>query len=380
MGASNGQEEVIFFSHTRGLHACSAALLAVVLTFAATPAAAHLGSPDLEPALVGRSDIIFFEDFEQANYYTHWGQSSAPSTVSRVASPLFDGDWSLRVRVPAGQHTGIGWQWKFRNFGLPEPEEIYFRYYVYAADTWDLAANGQVGKWPGIAGTYGVAGWGGRPSHGDDGWSARMSNYDRGSVIEPAFYCYHADMTGIYGSNWTWGSDAYLNRNAWHAVEVYGKMNSITGGAGNNDGILRGWVDGQLVFEKTDIRFRDVTNLKIECIWFNVYVGGTWTAEQNMDLYFDNMVFASSYIGPMPGLGDANSDGAVDGADYTAWADHYKLPGHWAEGDFNSDGIVDGADYTVWADHFTGGAAVPEPATLALLACAALAALRPCRR
>ncbi|MBL9123698.1 MAG: PEP-CTERM sorting domain-containing protein [Planctomycetaceae bacterium] len=66
--------------------------------------------------------------------------------------------------------------------------------------------------------------------------------------------------------------------------------------------------------------------------------------------------------------GDANSDGIVDGADYTIWADHYLQTVTWRYGNFNFDGIVDGADYTVWADNYApaslAAAAVPEPATL----------------
>ena len=72
-----------------------------------------------------------------------------------------------------------------------------------------------------------------------------------------------------------------------------------------------------------------------------------------------------------PTPGDANLDTAVDGGDYTIWADHYGQTGvGWTGGNFNGDGAVDGGDYTIWADFYgTGaGAAVPEPASLALLA------------
>lgn len=69
--------------------------------------------------------------------------------------------------------------------------------------------------------------------------------------------------------------------------------------------------------------------------------------------------------------GDANRDGEVDGADYTAWADNYQLSAGWDEGDFSGDGFVDGADYTAWADNygfpFPGAGQVPEPATMLLL-------------
>ena len=75
--------------------------------------------------------------------------------------------------------------------------------------------------------------------------------------------------------------------------------------------------------------------------------------------------------------GDANRDGVVDGADYTAWSDHFLQSGNWGQGDFNDDAVVDGADYLVWSDHFlvalpenwpaAGGAGEPAPSAPALL-------------
>ncbi|GEM_PF-2825987 len=49
---------------------------------------------------------------------------------------------------------------------------------------------------------------------------------------------------------------------------------------------------------------------------------------------------------------DANGDGNVDGADYTVWADQYGRTGPDLAADFNHDGKVDGTDYMVWADHY----------------------------
>jgi len=354
-----------------------------VLCLCAAAGAAPLGAPGVEPYLASRDDVIFFEDFEQADFNTHWGQASIPSTVERVADPALAGDASLHVQVPRGGHTGIGWQWRFARMGVPEPEEVYFRYYMRLGSSWALPSVGQIGKLPGIAGTYGIAGWGGRPSDGYDGWSARMSNYDRGGALEMSFYCYHADMTGIYGNNWTWGSDALVRRDRWYCIEVYGKMNTITDGVGNHDGVLRGWVDGELAFEKTDIRFRHVPWLKIESAWFNVYVGGSWTAAWDMDAWFDNMVIARDYIGPIVPVGDANLDGAVGIADLSAVADNYGLEegATWERGDFNDDGVVGIADLSAVADHYGEGegesaASVPEPATVLLLAAGVAALLR----
>ena len=55
-----------------------------------------------------------------------------------------------------------------------EPEEIFFRYYLRFGSDWKQTVQG--GKMPGISGTYGKAGWGGRRSRGLKGWSARRSD------------------------------------------------------------------------------------------------------------------------------------------------------------------------------------------------------------
>ncbi len=70
-------------------------------------------------------------------------------------------------------------------------------------------------------------------------------------------------------------------------------------------------------------------------------------------------------------LGDFNSDGVVDSADYTVWRDtDGSNVGPYTGADHNGDGQVNAADYTLWRDNFgaTLGAAVavPEPGALAV--------------
>ncbi len=71
--------------------------------------------------------------------------------------------------------------------------------------------------------------------------------------------------------------------------------------------------------------------------------------------------------------GDANLDGAVNGADLGAvLANFGSTSGTWYMGDFNYDGSVNGADLGVvlanFGQHVSVTAAVPEPSTLLLLA------------
>jgi hypothetical protein len=244
-------------------------------------------------------DVIIFTDFESDGWRDHWSGGKRP-TVNIVAEdkerafePL-QGK-ALRIKVDKGGHYGASIQYDFEKQTGSEPEEIYFRYYLRFGSDWNPQRGG---KLPGIGGTYGRGGWGGRPSNGRNGWSARgQFNGQREGKTPIGFYCYHADMRGQYGSSWIWQKDklGYLENDRWYCIEQYAKMNTPK----KNDGVLRGWVDGKLAFEKTDVRMRDVSDLKIECIWINLYHGGTWSAQTDDHLFIDNIVIAKRYIGPM---------------------------------------------------------------------------------
>jgi hypothetical protein len=262
---------------------------------------------NLDEGIAGHPDVIFFAGFESNNWTSAWSAIGHPANGTNLLSDPaqrfepFQGK-AARSRIPAGSTDGMSLEWKFKPKTGSEPEEIYWRYYLRLGDNWNPHVDG--GKLPGIAGTYGVAGWGGRKVDGTNGWSARGhfgTQFAADNPLAPqdnpvGWYCYHADMPGDYGDVWRWvdGYRGYLENNRWYSIEQYAKMNTPT----VNDGILRAWVDGRLAFEKTDIRFRDVATLKIEEIWMNVYHGGTQPTPTTMDIYFDNVVIARRYIGP----------------------------------------------------------------------------------
>lgn len=246
--------------------------------------------------------IVLHCDFEEANWWQAWGARQQPVNTQLVAGEQALGGrgHSLKVTVPEGQHLGTSFAFRFRQRLGSEPEEVYFRYYVKFDPNWKHATSD--GKMPGISGTYGRAGWGGRRVNGSDGWSARGLFKTRPGADETAlgFYCYHADMRGRYGEHWQF--EPRLAHGRWYCVEQYCQLNTPgeAGGRGKSDGILRGWIDGKLAFEKTDIRFRDVDSLKIEEVWCNVYHGGaTAVPPQDIHVYLDEMVISREPIGPL---------------------------------------------------------------------------------
>ena len=262
------------------------------------PAAATLALFWILSGLSSAADLPFECDFESANWFESWGLRAATrntASVDRDPARKFapHRGKALRIKLEKGGHYGTSLEYRFKKTIGSEPEEVYFRYYLRLGGDWNPQAGG---KFPGFAGTYGRAGWGGRRVNGRDGWSARgLFGARKDGKTPTGFYCYHADMRGRYGANWWW--DTGLENNRWYCVEQYCKMNA----PGKNDGVLRAWIDGKRVFDKTDVRMRDSDKLKIEFIWFNLYHGGSKAAKEDHHLYIDDVVISRQPIGPVKG-------------------------------------------------------------------------------
>jgi len=103
---------------------------------------------------------------------------------------------------------------------------------------------------------------------------------------------------------------------------------------------------------------------------------GTYSPGSSWHSLLDSVSLTPDYIAEIPG--DANDDQKVTDADYTIWADTYGSTTD-LRADWNDSSDVTDADYTIWADNYGYGVtsvAVPEPATLSLLALGALAMIR----
>ncbi|NQV32715.1 MAG: hypothetical protein HQ515_08480 [Phycisphaeraceae bacterium] len=274
-------------------------LLPLLLVLSVTGYSEPLGSPDLEVALRGRTDIVYFTDFESQDWVKDWagfGHKRNMSLVTSQSSEHLHKDFSgkaLEVFVKKGQFYGLSGKFIFKDTLGYEPEELYVRYYTYyAKDFGDQAGSeGYRGKSPGFDGTYGAEGWGGKPnSDGTKGWSCRGASSGRSESdgIQLGFYAYEV-QTGSYIYGKTLRFDKPIQPGKWYCVEQYIKLNT----PGRKNGIARAWIDGQQVFEKTDYLWRNTDKLKIYSYWVDYYRGGKQPAYHDHHVYLDNLVIAT---------------------------------------------------------------------------------------
>lgn len=183
------------------------------------------------------------------------------------AEALADG---VRVHFPAGCY-GVGVQTRL---AIPPMERAWLEYDFCPSA--DFHFNG--GKLPGLIGGApgGAAGAGGSCER----FTARpMFNKPRGDVSALVAgrvntYAYWCEQPGDYGGcgrECEWNGGAPVLR-AGQCAHVGSQV--VMNTPGETDGVIRYWVDGALVMEKTDFRFRDDPSVQVNAIFFSVFFGG----------------------------------------------------------------------------------------------------------
>ena len=228
-----------------------------------------------------RPEVLYVENFESADWTERLRGKFRPRRNRLIGPGRRDGfhphsGKALAVTIPQGEKGGLNLHYRFQDNHGFEPEAMYVRYYLMIGPEWRA---GQGGKLPGLSGTYGNAGWGGRRAKGTNGWSARGLYHvspPRGNPlagqVPVGSYVYHLDTGGFYGEHmlWTENAGGYLEKGRWYCIEQYVRLNT----PGTDDGMLKGWINGVPALTRYNLRFRTTDALKIESLWLNVFHGG----------------------------------------------------------------------------------------------------------
>ncbi len=340
---------------------------------------------------VTHASVVFRNNFDDdqvgtyttANLAADWNSPSWNDGVDEGRVSITDdanayGSKSLVVKYEEGETTASKTQWKLElDAGY---EELFLTYRIRFDDNFDFVRGG---KLPGLIG--GAGNTGGSVPNGTDGWSGRMmwrTDGSSGSPLSPdraniVQYLYHPDQPSTFGEDLRWddnaaGNWATFDSDVWYHFQHRIVMNT----PGQNDGIVQAWLDGEMVLDVQDIRFRDVASLQIDQMYFSTFFGGSsqiWEASKDEYAYFDDFVIAEDFI-TVPG--DYNIDGTVNAADYTVWRDSVGMPPGSLPNDFDG-GPIGIAQYNTWSNNFGQSTdwnfsnppfAVPESSSLPAMA------------
>ena len=236
------------------------------------------------------SDVhLDFESGSVGDYYD-LDHSNRGQNYSIVDGRSHKGSRSVHTTVESGEHYGGAVPYYFPNHGHGQPDEVYSRIYIRLDSDWQMADSSTTCKlyWSGANLSAGGAGRGGDAPTGDDGFSTRV--YCRGGSgdgnVTLASYIYHLDQDGQYGDGWNWSDELPIGE--WHQIDTYIKLNSVSGGNANSDGVFRAWLDGNLQDEHTSLRWRTTEEMGVDRVGPGVYWGGNEVSPRDNEIWFDD--------------------------------------------------------------------------------------------
>lgn len=161
--------------------------------------------------------------------------------------------------------------------------EMYFSYDIKFKPGFEWVKGGKI---PGLTGGRFVSGMIPSPT---DGFSVRMMWKENGKLT---FYVYHQNQSDIYGDSYLWGNFAFTS-GKWYNITIRVVLNTVKDGIALNNGILEGFIDGKLLFQKKDFKFRSLESIKIENMNIGSFFGGNtpdWAATRDESIDMDNFV------------------------------------------------------------------------------------------
>ena len=288
---------------------------------------------DADPAVVFADDFEGYQDASQLP--TRWDAGVYQVDQIRLATEpenVFAGGQALEFTVPQ-QEAELS-NATDRSVS-PELDTLYLRYYSKFRGPYDIVGSSHNGSM--ISSHYFINGQAtpGVPADGTNKFLANLENW-RGEpeTASPGLlniYVYHPEQRSQYGDHFYsdgtitpydpdpppnyFGPDFIPRANiipeldTWHCYEYMVQANT----PGQRDGRIAFWYDGVLAGDFQNLRLRDVDSLKIDRFGLSFHIGSNPIAENRK--WYDNVVAATSYIGPRHEGGGETGTGSASAGD-----------------------------------------------------------------
>jgi hypothetical protein len=268
---------------------------------------------DADPA------VLFFDDFESygtaSDLSKRWDNVyQIPQTVIATdAASVYAGQKSLEFNLPTLTSELANAVDKVLT---KEQDLVHLRYYSKFDKTFNVPGSSHNGG--SISAHYfnGTMATPGVPANGTNKFLVNLEDFQADATTPaPGFlnlYVYWPEQRSEYGDHFVPSGDVYPNTSIkddfgpdfvsrpnliptlgeWHCYEYMVKANT----PGVRDGRVTVWYDGAVVADFGNLRFRDVATLTIDHVDLVFHAGINSVATKK---WYDNVVVATSYIGPM---------------------------------------------------------------------------------
>jgi hypothetical protein len=251
------------------------------------------------------STVLFSESFDDADLLKRdWYDGSSFKIESEGAfagKGCIEYSWKEKASNP---HTSSG-----ARHPLKATDQLFLRYYLKLSRNWKWSGKpyhphlthfltSENGKWHGPARSHLTLYV--EPVNG----KLRLGATDMENEAMPHGLT-QGPLKGGYNGKLYDSKETVFNDEKWHCIEAQFKLNTldVTNDKPNADGIIRGWFDGKLVVEHTDIVFRttDFPEMQWNQFLLTPYFGpGLLPHAQT--LWIDELVVSTERIGPIRDL------------------------------------------------------------------------------
>ncbi|MEZ0393374.1 MAG: polysaccharide lyase, partial [Pseudobdellovibrionaceae bacterium] len=262
-------------------------------------------------------NVIFSDDFESytgtSQLTTKWSSyyQSSNTRIATEAGNFFGGAKALEMTLPqVSQEVSNA---VVKNLSTTQ-DVLFVRIYTKFDPGYDVNVSSNhngiriSAKYPGP----------GRIPSGSDFFLYLMENAIDYGEADPGYtrlYTYHPEqrsqwgdifypngkvlpidgVPGDFGPYFVSRPNFIPQRGRWYSYELMVKANT----PGQRDGRAAMWIDGNLVADFPNLRMRDISTLKIDQIQLELHSQSGGSLNRQNKKYYDNVVVAKSYIGPV---------------------------------------------------------------------------------